>query len=191
MFILDIAPPSDRADRLRCELLPPDNRRNEDIARNAEMAEASNAGMVDPNPFNVLASLLGMRGGFKFAEAIALLGAKISIFSALARDFILVAARRGDKGAALEGRAALSHANVLSDDNGVVDRDVEINYTDGDVEAALGTANQRLRRDIVRQNREQEVFVLNERIPNLPDESSREDLENRRTGLRNRSIGIV
>src|SRR3989338_8014675 len=90
-----------------------DKSKEKDAARNAEMDIAMNAGMVDPNPFNVLASLLGMRCGFKFAEAIALLSAKISIFSDLARDFILGAENRGNKGAAREGRAVLSHADVV------------------------------------------------------------------------------
>lgn len=156
-----------------------DNSQKEDAAKNAEMDIAMNAGMVDPNPFNVLASLLGMRGGFKFAEAIALLSAKIFIFSALARDFILKAAKRGDKGAALEGRAALSHADVSPD------LLVEVNYTEGDIEDALALA---ARKNKKKENKK-EIYKLSNAMLATALPSLKEKLEEDRTDLINLTEG--
>lgn len=156
-----------------------DKSQKEDAAKRAEMDIAMNAGMVDPNPFNVLASLLGMRGGFKFAEAITLLSAKIFIFSALARDFILKAAKRGDKGAALEGRAALSHADVSPD------LLIEVNYTEGDIEDALALAARKTKK----KENKKEIYKLTNTILTTPIPSLKEKLEEDRTDLINLTEG--
>ena len=167
-----------------------DDSQKKEAAKNAEVNMVANAGLVDPDPFNVLASLFGLLGGLKFTEAIALVGAKIAIFSALARDYIQAAAKCGDKGAALRGREVLLQApdlpNLL-DDSDDVDLGVGVNYTDSDVEDALARAD----RTNTRRRAQARLNELNVMLPVVQDENQRIVLEDERQSLRNRSVGTV
>ena len=163
-----------------------DDSQKKEAAKNAEVDMAANAGLVDPDPFNVLASLFGLLGGLKFTEAIALLGAKIAIFSALARDYIQAAARHGDKVAALRGREVLLQAPVPDLlDNTDIDLNVEVNYTEGDIKDALGTAYRKEKE----KNIKRKIRMLNEAMLTIATPSLKENLKKDKIGLTNLTEG--
>ena len=151
----------------------------QDSSENAEMTEAGNAGIVDPNPFNVLTLLLGLLGELKFAKAIDLVRAKISIFSDLARGYIEAAAKRGNKGTASEGRAVLSKA-----DSSDIALDVAVNYTEGDVEKAFSEADKVVKGISQKQSIERKILVLNNKVKSKIKPSLREELEKTRADLK-------
>ena len=164
-----------------------DDSQSNDAAKNTAINIAANTGTVDPNPFNVLASLFNFQSPFE--EAMSIVNAKISIFSALARDWIIAAAKHGDRGAAEAGRTVLAQAPGLpnfSDANSdkVFDME-EINFTDGDVEGALGTAEKVVKDKNRKENIKREIFVLSDKIPNVKKLSLKQKFENEKTGLKN------
>ena len=149
----------------------------QDSSENAEMTKAGNAGIVDPNPSNVLTSLFGLLGELKFAEAIALVLAKISIFSALLRAYMEKAAKRGNKGTASEARAALLQVPT--------DIPLEVNCTEGDVEKAFSEADKVVKDKSDQQSIKQKIAVLNSKTANPIKLSLKEKLEKDKVGLTN------